>query len=257
LITVLSYSLLLSSTAHTGQAETATNTPLRSHQQTLQASQAQRAKTGGPTLDAEARTVMQRAAEDLAVGEQAPDFSLPSAFGEPMRLADALGARTAEVLMLQISESDQQYRIRASFLVDAPLAVVHALLTDYEQLPRLSPSILESEVVDAPTPTQARVRTRIRACVLIYCQTLRRVEEVRASPRRLVAVIIPEQSDFAAGRTEWLLTPQEDSVRVDYRAQLEPGFQLFPLLGPALMKAGLERELRTFLGQLQARAASM
>lgn len=171
--------------------------------------------------------------------------------------ATALETRAADLLMLQISESEQRYRIEARFLVDAPLAVVHALLTDYEQLSRLSPSILESKVVATPTPTQVRVKTRIRACVLIHCQTLRRVEDVRESPQRLVAVIVPEQSDFAAGRTEWRLTPQEDSVRVDYRAELEPGFQLFPLVGPALMKAGLERELRAFLGQLQARAASM
>ena len=173
--------------------------------------------------------------------------------------ATAVETRAADLLMLQISESEQRYRIEASFLVDASLAEVHALLTDYEQLPKLSPSILESEVIKAPEPTQAnaRVRTRIRACVLIHCQTLQRVEDVRVSPRRLVAVIVPEQSDFAAGRTEWLLTPLQDSVRVDYRAQLEPGFQLFPLVGPPLMKAGLERELRTFLGQLQARAASM
>ncbi|NBC46828.1 MAG: hypothetical protein GVY22_02310 [Gammaproteobacteria bacterium] len=173
--------------------------------------------------------------------------------------ATAVETRAADLLMLQISESAQRYRIEASFLVDASLAVVHALLTDYEQLPKLSPSILESEVIKAPVPTQAnaRVRTRIRACVLIHCQTLQRVEDVQVGPRRLVAVIVPEQSDLAAGRTEWLLTPLQDSVRVDYRAQLEPGFQLFPLLGPALMKAGLERELRTLLGQLQARAASM
>ncbi len=173
--------------------------------------------------------------------------------------ATAVETRAADLLMLQISESEQRYRIEASFLVDASLAMVHALLTDYEQLPKLSPSILKSEVIKTPESTQAnaRVRTRVRACVLIHCQTLQRVEDVRVSPRRLVAVIVPEQSDFAAGHTEWLLTPLQDSVRVDYRAQLEPGFQLFPLVGPALMKAGLERELRTFLGQLQERAASM
>ncbi|NBC46832.1 MAG: hypothetical protein GVY22_02330, partial [Gammaproteobacteria bacterium] len=94
LCTVLCGSPLLSSTAHTAQVETATNTPLPSYQKALEAFQAQRAKTGGPTPDAEARTVMQRAAEDLAaampdpglaVGEQAPDFSLPNAFGEPVR----------------------------------------------------------------------------------------------------------------------------------------------------------------------------
>jgi len=168
-----------------------------------------------------------------------------------------ISAGAADLLSLDVREADNRYRIAASFMVEAPLEVVHALLTDYERLPALSPSILESELMSASGPGPARVRTRVRACVLIHCQTLQRVEDVRASPTRILAVIVPEQSDFEAGRTEWLLTPQQAAVRVDYRADLVPGFQVFPVVGPALMKAGLERELRTFLGQLQTRAEAM
>lgn len=182
----------------------------------------------------------------------------------PLRLLAALllsaippAIQAADLLGLAIREAGNRYRIEASFVVEAPLARVRALLTDYERLPSLSPSILASEVLPAPAADTATVRTRIRACVLIHCQIVQRVEDVRVSPTRLVAVIVPEQSDFAAGRTEWQLTPQQDAVRVEYRAQLEPGFEVFPLIGPALIKAGLERELRTFLGELQARAAAL
>jgi len=96
LIALISSSLLLASAA---QAETASDAPLPSYQQALDAFQAERAKTGGPKLDAADRAIMQRAAEDLAtampepglaVGVQAPDFSLPNAFGERVRLSDLL-----------------------------------------------------------------------------------------------------------------------------------------------------------------------
>ena len=177
--------------------------------------------------------------------------------------ATAATAGAADLLSLEAHEADNRYRIEASFIVEAPIEVVHGLLTDYERLPDLSPSILESELVSAPEPEpepepereQARVRTRVRVCVLIHCQTLQRVEDVRVSPTRIVADIVPEQSDVKAGRTEWRLTPQQNAVRVDYRAELVPGVQLFPVIGPAVMKASIKRELRAFLGQLQTRAA--
>ena len=65
--------------------------PMPSYQDDLEAYQAEREKTGGPTFGAEDRLVMERAARDLAeampdpglkVGELAPDFTLPNAFGE-------------------------------------------------------------------------------------------------------------------------------------------------------------------------------
>ncbi|WP_200252499.1 peroxiredoxin-like family protein, partial [Lamprobacter modestohalophilus] len=95
-IALISSSLLLASAA---QAETATEAPLPSYQQALDAFQAERAKTGRPKLHAADRAIMQRAAEDLAtampepglaVGTQAPDFNLPNAFGERVRLSDLL-----------------------------------------------------------------------------------------------------------------------------------------------------------------------
>lgn len=162
-----------------------------------------------------------------------------------------------DLTALEVSHSGNRYRITASFVVDAPLEAVRRLLTDYDNLAALSPSIIESELVSAPAPGRARVRTRVRACVLIHCRVLQRMEDVRAGPARLIAVIVPQHSDFDAGRTEWRLEAQGEGVRVEYRATLEPAFDLFPVVGPALMKAGLERELRAFLEQLQRRAEAM
>lgn len=85
--------------ASAAQEEAASGAALPSYQQALEDFQAERAKTGGPKLDDADRAVMERAAEDLAaampdpglpVGAQAPDFSLPNAFGEPVQLSDLL-----------------------------------------------------------------------------------------------------------------------------------------------------------------------
>ena len=75
------------------------NQPVPSYQADLAAFQAERAKAPGPALDSQDRKIMQDAADRLAlampdpglkVGERAPDFSLPNAFGKTVRLYDLL-----------------------------------------------------------------------------------------------------------------------------------------------------------------------
>ena len=91
---------------------------------------------------------------------------------------------------------------------------------------------------------------------LMYCQTLQRVEDVRASPDRLLAVIVPEQGNFSAGRTQWLLEPRGTQVLVRYQAELVPDFTLPPVIGTTLVRQALARELRTVLERLERLAES-
>jgi hypothetical protein len=161
-----------------------------------------------------------------------------------------------DLLNLHLSHEDGVYRLSADVVIDAPATAVHDRLTDYANLTALNPSILRSEVLEAPATFDARVRTLIKACVLVYCQTLKRVEDVRASPDQLLAVIVPEQGNFSAGRTQWLLEPRGTQVLVRYRAELVPDFTLPPVIGTTLVRQALARELRTVLERLQRLAQS-
>lgn len=73
--------------------------PIPSYREALQVFQEEQAKAPGSPFSEEDRRVMERAARDLAeampdpglrVGEKAPDFSLPNAFGSQVRLTDLL-----------------------------------------------------------------------------------------------------------------------------------------------------------------------
>ncbi|MGD2020144.1 MAG: SRPBCC family protein [Thiohalocapsa sp.] len=161
-------------------------------------------------------------------------------------------AAAESLLALDVQHDDGRYRLRADMEIAAPAAAVRERLTDYANLTALNPAIRRSSVEAAPAPFSARVTTLVEACVeQLFCRTLRRVEDVQEAPQRLVAVIVPEGSDFRAGRTEWRLYPQPDGVRVAYRAELTPAFSVPPVLGTALVKQGMARELRRLLQNLE------
>jgi hypothetical protein len=186
---------------------------------------------------------------------------LPAAAGLPAAAAAAMlvaGPAAGESLLaLDVSHTDGRYSLRADMEIAAPAAAVRARLTDYANLTALNPAIRASRVESAPSPYDARVTTLVRACVQqLFCRELKRVEDVRERPQRLVAVIVPAASDFSAGRTEWRLYPQPDGVRVSYRAELTPDFMVPPVVGTALVKQGLERELRRLLRNLERLARS-
>ncbi len=161
-------------------------------------------------------------------------------------------AAAESLLTLDVQHDNGRYRLRAEMDIAAPTAAVRARLTDYANLTALNPAIRESNVAAAPPPYAARVTTVVEACIQqVFCRTLKRVEDVRESTDRLVAVVVPAQSDFSAGRTEWWLRPQPDGVRVEYRAELTPAFVVPPVVGTALVKQAMEREVRRLLRNLE------
>jgi hypothetical protein len=168
----------------------------------------------------------------------------------------ASAAHAGALSRLDVEHDRGRYRIAADLVVDASASAVRALLTDYAALPSLNHSIRRSQVTASPKPGRVRVSTVIRACVLGVCQTLNRVEDILERDEHLIADIVPEQSNFRFGRTEWRFESRGDQSLVEYRAEMELDFDVPPLLGPALIKRGLERELESVLETLRRRVES-
>jgi hypothetical protein len=163
-------------------------------------------------------------------------------------------AQAASLSRLEVEHDRGRYRITADLIVDASLEAVREQLTDYNALPTLNRSIRRSQIIAAPDPDRVRVSTVIEACVIKVCRTLNRVEDILERDQRLIADIVPELSNFRYGRTEWQFKRRGDQSVVQYRAEVEPDFAVPPLLGPALIKRALERELRSVLESLKRRA---
>ena len=160
-------------------------------------------------------------------------------------------ALSAEIRELRVSKDGRHFVAEADFLINAPLEDVLGAFTDFDQLPDLNPAVTASESEVMPDG-RIRVRTQVRDCIALFCRSVALVEDVRFdSERRVAAKIIPELSDFAAGRTTWQFYDLGAATRVHYLSQMTPDFWLPPLLGVRAIRRTLGRQIRTTASNLE------
>lgn len=168
----------------------------------------------------------------------------------------SLGAATASLLVLPAGAFDIQsvhvdhqgdrYQVSMRVTLDAPASDSYAVFSDPALLRQVNPAIREVEVLEERGPGLRRVRTRVRACVALFCRHLVQVQDMRYRPaidgaRIIDAQVLPERSDFRYGQAAWIFRACESNrTCLAFDAELEPAFWVPPLIGPWL----IERKLR-------------
>jgi hypothetical protein len=152
----------------------------------------------------------------------------------------------------EVTENNGVFKIRVDAVINAPPDYIRAVLTDYLHIYRLSPSIVESEVLPSSIDQETHVRTRLLCCTPVFCKEVERVEAVRLlQSGDLEAEIIPSLSEFKSGKATWKIIPLKDNSRMVYEASLEPDFFIPPVVGPAIIKDNLKNEFLTTLERVE------
>ena len=140
-------------------------------------------------------------------------------------------------------------------VLDAPVGAVEAVLRDYEAYPELDARILESRVIERPSPTTALLETTLRACFGPFCRRVRRVEAVHETPNALSAITDPERSDMRFGETYTSIEPVDGArTRVVYRTSMRPDFWVPAVGARGWMLRTLEEATVTLFKNVEARA---
>jgi hypothetical protein len=176
---------------------------------------------------------------------------IPAGIGLGMFLL-ASGAHAYEIRTLETDHVDRRFSISLTAYLDTPIDQVYGRLTNFDELTKLSDSIEESRQLRPDEAGEVIVYTRIRPCVLFVCKTLRLFEAVTyPADFQVLATVIAARSDFVYGRTLWILQPQGSGTLLQYRSEFEPGFDIFPVLGPAATKYSLRKQAKKFLHGLE------
>ena len=169
-------------------------------------------------------------------------------------LTGLLNPRTALILLLSVFAGELHelsvvrdkggYAVRVDMLIDAPAASVRAVLTDFENIHRLNPSIVESETLPAYAAGTTRVRTVVSDCLAIFCLRIERVEDLQTlASGDLVARTVAELSDLESGVSLWRIIPDQNGSRVLFEGSLRPGFFVVPVIGPYVIKRKLREQM--------------
>ena len=166
-------------------------------------------------------------------------------------------ARAYEIQMLETSRADKRFSVTLSAVVNLPIDEVYQRLTDFNRLTQLSPYVEESRHLDPDEAGDVIVYTRMRACVMFICKTVRIFEAITYPEEyQIVANVIPARSELAYGQSRWTLSPQGGDTLLQYQSEMEPGFDMFPLIGPAAAQYSLRKQARAFLEGLERSSGS-
>ena len=161
-----------------------------------------------------------------------------------------------EVEFAHVEHEGNEYRLNLGMKIQAGKDDVFALLTDHEQLQRISDVLTESAILQRINENIIRRRLVAETCVLFFCFKAVMVEDAEAFPEgRILAIMLPEQSDFHYGRTEWFVNAIDDNrSEIIYRCELQPSFWIPPVIGPFILKRKMVNEAQDSILKIESLA---
>lgn len=155
----------------------------------------------------------------------------------------ACGAMAADLRDISVEYEDNRYRLESEVWLAAPPEDVYRVLTDYDLFVRFTSAFVETYDVAPDEQGRPRFYTRMEGCMLLYCKSLERVGYLLLEPRsEIVAVAVPEKSDFKYCRERWRLVEESGGTLMIYDFEMEPDFWVPPVIGPWIIKRTLRED---------------
>lgn len=160
-------------------------------------------------------------------------------------------ALCGEVIQSHVSDKDGVYTAILVMQIKAPTDKVYALLTDYDELSRLSDNITDSEIINQDPPKYTVV-VKTQNCVLFFCKELSQTQQALELGKGFIVVEdIKGQSDFIFAETYWHIFAHEKGTRVTFKSEMKPDFWLPPLLGPWIFQNAIIDEATSMITRLE------
>ena len=157
-----------------------------------------------------------------------------------------------DLLELNVTDSNGVYSIDVEMVIHAPVEEVWYVLTDFTHIYRLHTSIIESEILPPPNGNVVRVRTLMNDCVFVFCFDIERVEDVRTTGTgEMQALVVKDLSNIKSGTAAWKIQPDGANSRIHYQGTIEPGFDVFPIIGNYFARLKLRKQMLLTLENIE------
>ncbi len=168
----------------------------------------------------------------------------------------------ANIISAEVRYQEPAYTVSFEAVLEAHHEHVRRLVTDYENLIDLSPTVIHSNVISSTPDGHSRVRLVLRPCFLIVvCKRITKVTDSSVSDHGdVIHVTVPAASDFHQAREQLSITPDasdNERTRVSYRAYLVPKFRTPPIIGPWIIRRQIIKELTVTARRVESLAQLM
>lgn len=165
----------------------------------------------------------------------------------------ALASGLAVAAEVEIRRAGAAFEVRASIEASAPADVCYGVLTDFDRIASFVPDMLSSRIVSRPgEPLLVRQTGRTRAAFMIHNFEVTLAIEL-AAPSRVTFRRVAGNLQRLDG--SWQVSGQRP-CRIDYVAEIAPGTWVPPIIGPALMRSKVRRQLEGLEREIERRARS-
>jgi len=163
-------------------------------------------------------------------------------------------ASSGELITSRITLDEDHYLIYVVMDVEADYKKVYQLLTNYDNLHKISESITASEVIYAAHPEYV-VQVTTYSCISFICQEVVQLQNTTELSRGYIRVsVVAAESDLDYGENLWHIQPYEGGTRVTFSSDMVPGFWVPPLVGTVLFKSKLLEETYAIIEGLETLA---
>lgn len=164
----------------------------------------------------------------------------------PVLVCLSAPSSAGEIKYASVEHEGRNYRLELVMQVGVGREDLLEILMDHDDYHQLSEVMIESVLVEDAPEDKTRRRIVIETCVLLFCFRKVMVEDLEQFPGgRLLAIMVPEESDFRYGRTEWQIERLgPDRSEIIYSFELQPDFWIPPAIGPFILKRKMIREAR-------------
>jgi len=166
----------------------------------------------------------------------------------------AAAACAADDLWVDVDRHGGRFEVRAEATVLAPMATVWQVLTDYDNLARFIPGLSRS-AVQARTANRVVVEQKGEARFLVFSYPIEVRLEVLESPTESISSrAIEGNLKGMHGRYE--LRSAAGAIQLRYSGELEPGFELPPIIGTLAVRTMVEAQFGAMVAEIERRAAT-
>jgi hypothetical protein len=160
-------------------------------------------------------------------------------------------SKASQIISSSAEYENDRFIIKISAVVQAKPKDVFKLLTDYPNLTKISPKIIESKIIKTGSEATI-VKTIAKGCVWFFCREVINTQITTfVINKSIQSTTIPDQSDLEFGKMLWDVKKVGDNTQIDYYAELDPKFFVPPLIGSYFVKKSMLKEAEAFVDSIE------